>query len=105
MNTDIIANLETQLATAKLAATPVLTETLSESADERSVRITHGNNVTVRTAFLGGESAQYHETPQVKPEVHLFDKPVSKEIGRVLKTNSEEREIKLVSGTIRTDLR
>jgi hypothetical protein len=103
MHTDTIIDIEQKLKLARQAAIPVIVELVSEDKEQRTfVNKTSG---TVRQDFLGGTAQRYHEKPVPKVEVPLFDKPVPKDIGRIIKANEDEREIKLTSGTIRTDLR
>ncbi|MBX3325735.1 MAG: hypothetical protein U0223_11650 [Nitrospira sp.] len=98
---DYIEQLETDLAEARKAATPVTVEVVKHTRDEK---VSVSSNGTTRTDWLGGEPVKY--LPGHVPVVSATPTglaPVTKEVGKVIKENEEERVVKLVSGTIRRE--
>jgi hypothetical protein len=102
MSTNYIEELETQLEEAKKAATPVHVEVIKEDDQER---VSVSSNGTTRTDYLGGQPQQVLGKAQPVPEKRLVDIPWNKDNGRLLKDTETEREAKLKSGTIRTDVK
>lgn len=103
MHQDHIQELEVQLEAAKKAAEPVTVETIKHTRDEK---VTVSSNGTTRRDALGGSPPQYlagHAPVVTPPPAGL--PPVTKETGKVIKENEEERVVKLVSGTIRTEMK
>lgn len=104
----ILARIFTVFTTV---ATPVTVEVLKDTAAER---ITVNSRGTIRRDVLGGGASSLRSGEPAKylpghvpvvPALPPGLAPVPKGIGKVLKENSEEREVKLVSGTIRTERR
>ncbi len=100
MSTNYIEDLEQQLQEAKTAATPVTVDVIKHDQDEK---VSRSSNGTTRTDYLGGEPQQVLGKAQPLIEKRLVDQPVPKEVGKVIKENEDERVVKLVSGTMRTD--
>lgn len=101
MSMNYIEELEEQLKQAQKAATPVIVETIKHDQDEK---VMVSSNGTTRTDYLGGSPQQLLGKAQpVIEKQRLIDQPVPKEVGRVIKENEDERVVKLVSGTIRTE--
>lgn len=99
---DYIEELELQLQEAKKAATPVIVETIKHDQDEK---VSVSSNGTTRRDALGGSPQQILGKAQPVIEKRLVDQPWNKDNGRLLKDTETEREAKLKSGTIRTDLK
>lgn len=99
-----LQDLEDELAAAKKASESFTVEVIEK--DDNHI-VTRDSRGTVREDMLGGSAPQYLQTnaPVPAPEIPLCDRPVAKEVGKLLRANDEGREMKLVSGTIRTDLR
>ncbi|MBX3327522.1 MAG: hypothetical protein U0223_16895 [Nitrospira sp.] len=100
---DYIEQLETDLAEARKAALPVTVEVVKHTRDEK---VSVSSNGTTRTDYLGGKPVEYlpgHVPVVAAPPVGLA--PVPKEVGKVIKENEDERITRLVSGSVRTELK
>lgn len=98
-----IEQLETNLAEAIKASTPITVETVKHDHDEKVEVDSRG---TTKRTVLGGAKPQY--LPPHVPVVATAPAglpPVPKEVGKVIKENEDERVIKLASGSVLTQLK
>lgn len=102
-NQSRIEELEAELAVARFDSQPVIIELTKETKDERV--FTNVTSGTVRRDCLGGVEPQYEDRPVLRTPERLVDRPWDKEVGKIIKENSDERVIKLASGAIRTDIK
>ncbi|MBS0167552.1 MAG: hypothetical protein JSR29_15830 [Nitrospira sp.] len=98
-----LEELHEQVKQAERAATPVTVEVIKQTRDEK---VSVSSNGTTRTDYLGGKPVEYlpgHVPVVAAPPVGLA--PVTKEVGKVIKENEDERITKLVSGSVRTEMK
>ncbi len=97
-----IEQLEQQLAAAKQANQPHVTEII-ESSREQVVTKNHTTG-TVRKDLLGGHVQEEPQVTVKEPEIHLLDRAVDPGV-KLVSNDDVNRVVELGSGTVGTDLR